>query len=791
MNSAAFSPRPRLLFALAATALFVLAVIIGVSSWALVARNVLLPLVDWILLGWYFWGWGAIARRVPGLRSADEPPDPLFVLGLGVAVAIVFAFLLGSVGLLRPPILTGVILVVAFVGAKLDSPFAPRFCCLESSGFPGSVLRFFVKSWLVLLTLFSLLPDRSWDTLAYHLAMGKIFLRSGRLEYLPWMFHSNFPIAGDLFSLHGLAFGGERVAVLLSVFATALAAWACFRVGRSFLSPNKSGLMTLLFLVSPVVAEQAGTCLVEMIWTAFALLALAAVLEWRKGAREIDSFLHLAAIFAGLAAATKISGVLSAAAIGCIVVVSLPKKTLWVNRLAPAARFVSVGLVSAIAPYLKSWIQTGTPVWPLTFGTFHVPNWNERIHERFVSISRAEWAPFAPTPGGIARGVWENISERRDVYLLSLVLFLLVAILRRRRLQIVWPLGIFAFAHFLFWCLVTQQSRFLLPALPAAIAGLFLMLGPESENENGVPRARLVHRTSILALSCLFAVLSAGAWRAKWSSLGDALAILRGRISREAILERSPLYRASKKSSAIVPPDGRILLFEENRGYDLDRNYLWGDPINQIVVDYAPMSSVGDLSRKLAALGVTHVLVGPYDFGDSYYDFHTVSLMKELLAGRKAALVETPYRLYDLRSPGGGEGFEIAASSTRSPAFRAERLLEPPMARDTIGPEDGWVSRVDPSPETPEQLVVFFGASRTIRRIQLTGPSNPDLAISAFRMERDQEGRFVEIPETRIDEQKRITNWGFDFPPIATSKIRLVVTSARGGAARLARISVW
>lgn len=60
-----------------------------------------------------------------------------------------------------------------------------------------------------------------------------------------------------------------------------------------------------------------------------------------------------------------------------------------------------------------------------------------------------------------------------------------------------------------------------------------------------------------------------------------------------------------------LPPQARVLLFREVRGFYLNRSFFYGDPQNDTVISYDTLATPSDLHRRLLSLGVTHVLVNP------------------------------------------------------------------------------------------------------------------------------------------------------------------------------------
>ena len=69
------------------------------------------------------------------------------------------------------------------------------------------------------------------------------------------------------------------------------------------------------------------------------------------------------------------------------------------------------------------------------------------------------------------------------------------------------------------------------------------------------------------------------------------------------------IYRASKFINANLPENSRILLFRDTRGFFLDRDYVWGDPLFQVYINYSKLKNEDDFYKELKSIGITHILV--------------------------------------------------------------------------------------------------------------------------------------------------------------------------------------
>ncbi len=586
----------------------------------------------------------AAAATAGGAAIRRLPPDSTlayveaFALGLG---ALGLAFLLYGLGSGYDPaaliVLVGIFALVGGLALNPREEIARLLRRPQPVPWPahpaapvlGALLAFCV--WHVL--CLALAPATEWDVLAYHLALPKLYLRAERIIAVPWLVHSHWPHLAEVLYGAPLALGSESGAAALHALACLGLAAAAWDWGRRRLDAASAGLGACLLAAQPLFLRFAGTAHSDGLMALFFFLGAASLWDW-VGAGGTHRLVR-AGVFAGLCASSKLPGLVLAA--------GLTLSLLWRGRRAPGAalRHAAVFFGAAMAVvspwYLKTWAETGNPVWPF-FSEFLGGNAGAEIIEApYLASSRWMWPPEA------------DLLTRYGAQFLLLPLAVLGTLARARLPE---SLRFMLFPLWLYLPFVIRQHeawRFMWPFLPALCLSL-AWWGRQAWSRAGAPRAAAL---AALALA-LWPGVSATQNNQLFAALGAGSAAAPGEPPRELYRAKAiPGYQALRAAARALGPQERMLLFREIRGYLLEADYVWGDPLNQGLIPYARIDGVSELRARLRALGITHVLVNAglplYGPSPGYYSPRVLSLMSGVLADSPAVLSQEGVVLHALR----------------------------------------------------------------------------------------------------------------------------------------------
>jgi hypothetical protein len=106
---------------------------------------------------------------------------------------------------------------------------------------------------------------------------------------------------------------------------------------------------------------------------------------------------------------------------------------------------------------------------------------------------------------------------------------------------------------------------------------------------------------------------------------------LTGQMSRGAYLTQTlgGLPEAAEYVNQL-PPDTRIALYQETRGYYFDRKYFWANPLQHTLIPYNSLNTGDELIQSLRRFGITHVLIN-FDFAQGVENFGWYRLLMDAI----------------------------------------------------------------------------------------------------------------------------------------------------------------
>jgi hypothetical protein len=270
--------------------------------------------------------------------------------------------------------------------------------------------------------------------------------------------------------------------------------------------------------------------------------------------------------------------------------------------------------------YVKNYLWTNNPVYPFFYSLFPDSVYWTREAEAAYQKEQAFFGlgkePLAllMAPWNLAMKGWAFFTvltrhappgtlpyfdglQRGGISAAFLALVPLALFTRRWDRRLTGLIG-YALALLVPWFFLTQQSRYLLPvAASLAVVAAAVVANLE------VDLTRWAAGIFVGVVLLLHA-----AWGCD-KVLARALPVVSGQVTQSDYLRRT--FQAYEASEFInqLPPGSKVAFFQETRGFYLDRDYLWANPLQNTLIPYRDLKNGVELARFMKErLGVTHVL---------------------------------------------------------------------------------------------------------------------------------------------------------------------------------------
>lgn len=457
-----------------------------------------------------------------------------------------------------------------------------------------------------------------WDSLAYHLAVPKIWLEAGRITFVSSIHHSNFPFLVDNLYIWGEFWGGQSGAKAFMLAYVAYGVFAVFGLARARYGAAAAWWSAVAFATTPVVLWEAGTAYVDVAHALFGGLGiwLAAGLVDREPEARPETPWLLPALLLGGAVGSKYTALQTLPILGGALLAYA-----FLRRAGRPLDVVKMGLVALAVGspwYVKNVVTTHNPVYPFFYSKLGGVNW-DAFQERIYKDQQQTFGAGRPMAANYTEGPLEPLRFGSSVLgvaympgrysdpsptsgqgfpFVSLGAVPIAAMMawlfsgRARRAEGVC-LAV-ALVSFGLWFVLSQQARYsLVWCLP-----LLLMAG----GAVGRLRAGAVVAGAI----AVQAVLTFFVHTRFGDEFSAKLRVVLGQESPEEYQARSLGFYEPARFLNENAKGGRVALFDEVFGFLLDVPYFWAGPGHTTELGYATMKSGDELVAALKRQGITH-----------------------------------------------------------------------------------------------------------------------------------------------------------------------------------------
>jgi len=578
-------------------------------------------------------GYGLLGLRLISCLSAPswaENYGRTFALGLGILGWIIFWF--GIIGLLQTWIMWGLLFpgILGFLLFRKDLAL-PSFSNIGRIS--GMLLILFILS-VFMDFIEALAPPVDADTLAYHFALPKQFLKKGIIEFVPIAVEGAIPLLTHMTYLLALNIGGEISLTLWTFAIQMFMALSIYGVARRWLSLEWSLVLVLVFLTTPAVIYGGGSGHME---TRLALYMLIGAISAAEGVKTRSTgLIILAALMGGFFMGSKYYGLFAVSAIGIVV---LLQKEFW--RMAFI--FSGVVLLSGSQWYVWNWYHSGMPVFPTLYhfmGSPESPYWNEQVHQAFQAL----YSGFVCVP---ANPLWlilypfastfspESCFDSGRVGFGPFLWLLLPGILyglwyNRLRLKdsLLFKFSIPAVIYYVLWFMIpsNQMTRHLLPIYPILLIGGTIVI------HNLAIETKLSWGHLLLKLSTTFCILI-GIGIQTLFTLNYAKYHLRQETRDAFYLRNVGNYNVVQWINNNLSTHDRIANPIRYLNYLFEVPYLYVKRSSQIFIDTHSTDSTERIMVQLNTENISHIICWP-DISETLIKkdkFHSLKVFKSIV----------------------------------------------------------------------------------------------------------------------------------------------------------------
>jgi hypothetical protein len=523
-----------------------------------------------VLLGLIAIAFGARVLKWIGVNIPGTLERALLSAGISFAFLQLAAFALLAEGWLRRGTL-GILFAVMTISAGAEWKIVPdlfvtarNFLADSGKSRFRAALVLAISIVLVLEALMAMAPITGSDALHYHFTTPSLWLQHG-LEPLYGIVSSFGVGQAHMLIALGLALGSDHFSMGVIFLGGIFSAAALYILARNWISLERSLVVTLVFLLSPISFWQMTVAGSPDIWimfyTTLAMLAAARAIALRS-----LRWATLAGFLAGAAAGAKYPAWIIPITLAAVFLVEC--RSFWLAAVSSLA-----ACAAGFAPLIRNAIWTGNPFFPYASNVFSPQKMNAYTlastladtHNSPAHPGILGWLeyPFRVVLNGQSYGVGHYFGPT----VLAFAPLLLIAYRRGPLFRVaawVWA------AMFLSNAVTSEMGRFLLPVFGIALAITFA--GVETVSKLGRPFVRLTCNASV----ALFLFLGAGAFVAYGR---DFLPVSVGLESREHFLEReAPNYQETSFANKVLNgKPGPTLVFFQHLYY-LRINFAVGNP---------------------------------------------------------------------------------------------------------------------------------------------------------------------------------------------------------------------
>lgn len=505
-----------------------------------------------------------------------------FFIGCGLSVVVLFiAGMMELYSTIFNAVFIIVILLFSIAGRrsllKFNFPLDRRFI----------VPLLLLASILIMAGLVSLSPPIKNDTLYYHMGLPGLWAADGGIMFYPWLSFSTTALNSEVLLTPIVDFVSPEAAQFFTFLIGIMVILLLAKGSYKFLGSSPILAMMILGAVSfyTIGLFDAKN---DYLAAGFALMAFFIYGEYYKD--KNFKLILLSGVFAGLAASTKANSLIFVFALLVMLVISR-------HSIKHIALFCIAAFIFGSPWYIKSFIQTGNPLYPFFNEYFSLSIWHD-IFTQFNSATKVDSESrgllnFITSP--IRLVYWPDIFRTR-IGPLPLILLPLLALIKGVHPLVKKALLVSAI-FYAFWYIAWPMGRYLMPVV------ILLCFAGGYALDKLIAKSKLILLVAIMGICGLLLLSGVQVYRDGKLRIKTSLGIVDRNVFLHTASSLNPNQLQSSQKNLALPYIDiweylnvtaeqeavvGILCSNWNRadGFYLQKKHMYLNPSGQTVVDF-------------------------------------------------------------------------------------------------------------------------------------------------------------------------------------------------------------
>ncbi|MBI4778292.1 glycosyltransferase family 39 protein [Candidatus Desantisbacteria bacterium] len=574
--------------------------------------------ITWLLiicLASYALGKTIIKRLLARLELTSRLEDVLFCLALGFGCLSLITLFIGIIGGLYPWVfwilLSGIIILYLrklFVVTASLIRVEDKFMRLLKLNLPAKAeFILLIAGILFPLLILVLVPTMTYDAMVYHLAVPAKYIQAHCIHYIPYICFSNYSMNMEMLFTMGLLLGNDTLAKFIHLMFGLLSGAGIFCLAKRHFGQETAWFSLAIFFSIPLACFIMVQPFNDLGLVFYEIMAVYAFINWTTTGKK--PWLVMCALMCGFAIGVKYTGGI------CIII--LMAGVVWegirshhgfMSMSINLSLLLLIPLILNLPWFIRSFVYTGNPVYPMLYPLFNSINWNEFNQMRYIHEMTVGYGPQVALYLKPFVCIYQLCLDwkGKGVAICPVFLLLLPGIIFIRKTPRVFKLlSAYCLLFFLIWLYTSPVDRFLLPCMgilsiiTGYIASSFLL-----QNKF----LRFLSITAII-LCCLWNSyhLCRTIWvNSYWKCIHKA-------AEQQLLKEQSVIadyYSTVTYINNNLPIDSKILFIGETRSYYCQHKVLCNSHLDTtIIVEIIKKSrDEYDVCKRLKQQGITHIL---------------------------------------------------------------------------------------------------------------------------------------------------------------------------------------